>query len=168
VSAAPVYAFVPMTRDDLPMVQGWLARPHVAEWWGEDEGDIAEIGEALEDPDTWTFIVRMDGRPIGYAQAYDPHAWPGHHFADHPPGTRGIDQFIAEADLLGQGHGSAFVRQFCDRLIAEGAPAVVTDPHPENPRAIRAYEKAGFVLYGGPVDTDWGVSLLMARKAEDR
>lgn len=161
------YRFTPVTPADLPMLKTWLGRPHVAEWWGEAEEDVAEIGEALDDPDTWTFIVHLDDRPIGYIQAYDPHAWPGHHFGDHPPGTRGIDQFIAEPELLGVGHGSAFVRQFCDRLFAEGAPVVTTDPRPDNPRAIRAYEKAGFVRYGGPVDTDWGVSLLMARHAKE-
>ena len=42
---------------------------------------------------------------------------------------------------------------------------VVTDPHPTNARAIRAYEKAGFSLYGGPIDSDWGRCLLMARQA---
>jgi aminoglycoside 6'-N-acetyltransferase len=101
----------------------------------------------------------------GYIQAYDPHAWPGHHFADQPPWTRGVDQYIGEADLLNQGHGPAFIRQFCDELIAKGAPVVVTDPHPNNSRAIRAYEKAGFSRYGGPVETDWGRCLLMARRA---
>ena len=59
-------------------------------------------------------------------------------------GTRGIDQFIGEADMLGRGHGSAFIRAFIDRLLANGAPRIVIDPDPANARAIRAYEKAGF------------------------
>src|SRR6185437_2952629 len=29
------YAFRPMTADDLPTVRQWLAKPHVAEWWGD-------------------------------------------------------------------------------------------------------------------------------------
>ncbi|TKW78599.1 MAG: GNAT family N-acetyltransferase, partial [Bradyrhizobium icense] len=39
-----------------------------------------------------------------------------------------------------------------------------TDPDPENPRAIRAYEKAGFEK-AGLVDTPDGTSLLMVRNA---
>jgi len=40
----------------------------------------------------------------------------------------------------------------------------VTDPDPDNPRAIRAYEKAGFVRER-LVDTPDGVALLMVREA---
>ena len=87
-----------------------------------------------------------------------------HHFSFLPPGSRGIDQFIGEPDMIGRGHGSAFVREHVDRLFAGGVPAVGVDPDPENARAIRAYEKAGFVR--GPVqDTEWGLSLLMTRYA---
>lgn len=157
------YRFTTLTPADLPLLDRWLKAPHVREWWEDDEG-LAEAEEAYADPDTWQYIVHLGDRPIGYIQAYDPHAWPGHHFGDQPPGARGVDQYIGEADLLNQGHGPAFIRQFCDRLIAAGAPVVCTDPHPDNARAIRAYEKAGFATYGGPVDTDWGRSLLMARR----
>ncbi len=61
-----------------------------------------------------------------------------------PAGTRGLDQFIGEPDMLDRGHGSAFIRVFAERLLANGTPRVVIDPDPTNARAIRAYEKAGF------------------------
>jgi aminoglycoside 6'-N-acetyltransferase len=70
---------------------------------------------------------------------------------------------IGEPDMLDQGHGSAFVRQHFDRLFAAGAPAIGTDPHPANARAIRAYEKAGFAIASGPLETPWGSALLMER-----
>jgi aminoglycoside 6'-N-acetyltransferase len=41
---------------------------------------------------------------------------------------------------------------------------VVTDPDPRNARAIRAYEKAGFVK-DNLVDTPDGIALLMVRNA---
>ena len=63
--------------------------------------------------------------------------------------------------MVGQGHGSAFVRQHCARLFDAGAPAVGTDPRPDNARAIRAYEKAGFVIASAPMDTRWGRAVLM-------
>ena len=80
-----------------------------------------------------------------------------------PPGARGIDQSIGDPSALGRGHGSAFVRAHCDRLFAAGAPAIGTDPHPDNARAIRAYQKAGFAITGQPRDTIWGRALLMER-----
>ena len=66
--------------------------------------------------------------------------------------------------MVGCGHGSAFIRAFVDRLLAGGAPRVVTDPDPGNPRAVRAYEKAGFEK-SGLVDTPDGTALLMVRNA---
>ena len=59
-------------------------------------------------------------------------------------GTRGIDLFIGEPDMIERGHGSALIRAFADERLRQGAPRMVTDPDPANLRAIRAYEKAGF------------------------
>ena len=90
------------------------------------------------------WIVSHEGRPFAYIQDYGPHDWAMHHFGHLPPGSRGIDQFIGEPDMIGRGHGSAFIRAHVDRLFAEGAPVVGTDPDPSNARAVRAYQKAGF------------------------
>ncbi|WP_279482495.1 hypothetical protein [Aureimonas sp. SK2] len=52
-----------------------------------------------------------------------------------------------------------------DALLAAGVPAVGTDPHPDNARAIRAYEKAGF--RGRKVEMmAWGRCVLMERHAD--
>ena len=157
------YSFRPMTADDLPLARRWLQTDEVRRWWADDDGFVDL--EDLEDPNIAFWIVSHDGRPFAYLQDYDPHAWAGHHFEFLPPGSRGVDQFIGEPDMIGRGHGSAFIRAHVDRLFAEGAPAVGTDPSPDNARAIRAYEKAGFVR-GQERDTDWGYCLLMTRYKE--
>jgi aminoglycoside 6'-N-acetyltransferase len=133
----------------------------VIEFWGPPE--VEEPAEALADPRVAMWIVALGECPFAYAQDYSPHDWPDHPFAHLPAGSRGIDQYIGEPDMLGRGHGSAFVRQHCDRLHAAGAPAIGTDPHPGNARAVRAYQKAGFTIAGGPLDTIWGRALLMER-----
>jgi aminoglycoside 6'-N-acetyltransferase len=83
-------------------------------------------------------------------------------FGPQPEGTRGLDQFIGEADMIGRGHGSAFVRVFANRMLTSGTPRVVTDPDPVNARAVRAYEKAGF-RRDRLVETPDGAALLMVR-----
>lgn len=156
------YAFRPATEADLPLLHAWRARPHVARWWGPPH--VEPAGETLADPRVAMWIVSHQGRAFAYAQDYSPHDWPGHPFAHLPAGSRGIDQYIGEADMLGRGHGSAFVRAHCERLFAAGAPTVGTDPHPDNARAVRAYEKAGFTVAAGPLDTIWGRAMLMERR----
>jgi aminoglycoside 6'-N-acetyltransferase len=156
------YQFRPMTAADLPMVRGWLAAPHVVEWWGDPDEQFGLVSDDLDHPAMDQFIVAIDDRPFAYLQCYDPLAWPENGLGDHPIGTRGIDQFIGELDLLGRGHGSAFISAYTDRLLAAGAPRVLTDPDPNNLRAIRAYEKAGF-RRDHIVDTPDGLALLMVR-----
>ena len=155
------YVLRPVTRDDLPLLKQWRARPHVTQWWGAPEHEREE--EKLGDTNIAMWIVEHEGRAFAFAQDYAIHAWEDHHFAHLPPGSRGIDQYIGEADMIGRGHGSFFVRAHAERLFAAGAPAIGTDPHPDNARAIRAYEKAGFAIAGGPLDTRWGRAVLMER-----
>jgi aminoglycoside 6'-N-acetyltransferase len=158
---ASVYHFRPVEPADFPLLRRWFRAPHVREWWDDPDDGVAEIEEAMRDPGTEPFIVLLDGRPIGYQQSYDPHAEADHPYRDQPAGTRGIDQFIGEPEMVGCGHGPRFIRAFLADLFARGAPRVVTDPDPANARAIRAYMKAGFHALE-PRDTIFGRVLLMA------
>lgn len=156
------YRFRPAAEADLPLLRRWRRMPHVIEWWGDPE--IEPEGEKMADPRVAMWIVEHEGRPFAYAQDYSPHDWEGHPFDYLPPGSRGIDQYIGEPEMVGRGHGSAFVRVHCERLFEDGAPAIGTDPHPDNMRARRAYEKAGFRTASGPVETLWGLAVLMENK----
>ena len=159
---SPIYAFRPMTSADLPLVKRWLEQPHVTEWWGDTHAQFELVSGDLEIEAMNQFIVATGDRPFGYIQCYDPDVWPDNGLGIHPQGTRGVDQFIGEPDMVDHGHGSAFIRTFIDRLLASGAPRVITDPDPANGRAIRAYEKAGFVR-DRMVETPDGIALLMVR-----
>ena len=132
-----------MTADDLPLVKRWLAMPHVTQWWGDADEQFELVSGDLLHPAMDQFIVAIDGRPFGYLQCYDLTAW-NSGFGTQPLGTRGIDQFIGEPDMVDRGHGSAFIRTFTDGLLAAGTPRLVTDSDPANARAVRAYEKGGF------------------------
>jgi aminoglycoside 6'-N-acetyltransferase len=155
------YVFRPMTSGDLAMVQRWLETPEVVRWWGQPDEQYQLVSGDLDHPDMDQFIVGLDGHPFGYIQCYALSTWNAS-LGAHPPKTRGIDQFIGISDMIGRGHGSGFIRKFVDDLLKSGTPRVVTDPDPDNSRAIRAYEKAGFEK-GRMVDTPDGPALLMAR-----
>ncbi|MCC8970175.1 GNAT family N-acetyltransferase [Bradyrhizobium brasilense] len=157
------YHFRPMTPADLPQIKQWLALPHVREWWGDPAEQYALVSGDLDEPAMDQFIVAADRGNLGYIQCYDMTAW-NSGFGAQPEGTRGIDLFIGEPNMMAGGHGSALIRAFVDDRLAQGVPRIVTDPDPANARAIRAYEKAGFRKMG-MVDTPDGPALLMARDA---
>jgi aminoglycoside 6'-N-acetyltransferase Ib len=159
--------FRALTMSDLPLLHEWLTRPHVREWWGAPdtlEEITAEYGPVIAGTlPHECFLALKDQTPIGFIQSYVPALCheEGWWLDEHEPGVRGIDQFLANSDQLGQGLGTAMVRRFVLRLFADASVTrVQTDPDPTNGRAIRCYEKAGFGAVR-EVDTPDGRALLM-------
>lgn len=140
-----IHQFREMTADDLPMMADWLVQPHLVEWWGDPAEQLTLVTDDLADPLMDQRIVLWQGRPIGYLQHYSCHAFGAPHLAQFPAGTLALDAFLGDSTLLGQGHGSAILRQRAQELLAAGAPQVVIDPDPANERAVRACRRAGFV-----------------------
>ena len=163
-SAARPYSFRDLVEADLPILQTWLGADHVREWWGDPDEALAEILEAMGDPATRPMIVELEGEPIAYLQTYDPHKETRHPYRDQPEGTLGLDLSIGPADRLGSGHGSAILRRYSDQLFEQGVLRLIIDPDPKNIRAIRAYEKAGFVAFDRRTSI-YGPALMMARDA---
>jgi len=139
------YSFRPATTHDMPMLRRWLATPEAVRWWGDPEHQAALLEGDLNEPAMVMRIVSFDGRSFAYAQDYDVSSWPQPHLSHFPPGSRAIDAFIGRPDMLGCGHGSAFLRLLAKRLVEAGAPQVVIDPVADNLRARHAYARAGFV-----------------------
>lgn len=160
------YVFRPLTQKDLPLLRKWLAEPHVREWWDEPEKELAEIRTHMDSVSVEPLIVEFDGRPIAYFQSYDPHLEDDHPYNDQPFGTLGLDLSIGVPEMVGIGHGSAILAQFAAELFDEGAPRLIIDPHPDNLRAIRAYEKAGFTKLGLR-DSIYGPAMLMVMDNPD-
>lgn len=148
------------------MLQAWLRCPHVVEWWGPAD-PIASLRDDyvthVDAPDaTRAYIAHLDERPVGFIQAYVAAASGDGWWTEVTDrGVHGIDQFLAEASDLGQGLGTAMVQAFVAALFARPEVTLVqTDPRPDNLRAIRCYEKAGFARVG-VIDTPDGAALLM-------
>ena len=67
---ARAYSFTRLTEADLPLVNLWLAQPHVAEWWPDGEGEVGEVVAACHDEEAETvpYLVQLQGRPFAYLQ----------------------------------------------------------------------------------------------------
>jgi aminoglycoside 6'-N-acetyltransferase len=144
--------FRPLSEQDLPLLQVWLSRPHVAKWWRQPldlEGVRSMFRPAIEGrKPTHVYVIEREGRPAGWIQWY---RWSD--FSEHAarlgaePNTAGIDLAIGEPGLLGQGIGPRAIATFLQRwvFVDPTITACVVDPDERNLRSIRALEKAGFV-----------------------
>lgn len=142
--------FVLVQERDFEQLFAWRVQPHVAQWWDVDgettqEKFYAALREELALDWMRLFLFRLNERPIGFIQSYQAaragDGWWPHEDAE----TRGLDLFIGEAALLGRGVGPRVVRAFATLLFCDvGVNSLITDPHPDNVRSVRCFEKAGF------------------------
>ena len=56
--------FRPVTENDLPMLECWLAAPHVAAWWDAPQEGARKIADHISDPTVDPLLVdqvELDG-----------------------------------------------------------------------------------------------------------
>lgn len=135
--------FRKLTDEDFPLLLEWLSRRHVKEFWNSGENTPEIIAENYaEEEGVERFILLeenagSDKKPIGYFQYYIV-----------SEKTIGIDQFIGETDYINRGVGTKAIKLFIEMISRNHSPKeIILDPAPENKRAIRCYEKAGFRHY---------------------
>jgi aminoglycoside 6'-N-acetyltransferase-1b len=168
-----VLRFERLTEADLPMLAEWLNRPHLADYWTDCQ-TLAEVREQYlpiltDDSAVSPYVVYLESLPIGYIQSYvaadaGDGWWPD----EHDPGVRGIDQFLADARILGRGLGTQMVREFVQFLFEDPTVTrIQADPAPTNLRAIRCFEKAGFRRMG-VISTPDGAAMLMVRERSSK
>ena len=147
----PLPAFCSLKRSDFPLLQRWLAEPHVDAWWHQKldlDGLEDRYGRCIDGKlPTYVFIILQDARPIGFIQWYRWRDYPDYAApVDAGPDSAGIDLAIGELDMIGLGIGSRVIREFVERIVfaERGMTSVIADPAVENIRSVRAFEKAGF------------------------
>ena len=110
--------------------------------WQDDE--LA----ATHDPEQADrLVLTVDGRRIGSIVTYpsSPAAWQRIHGYGPDEVLWSFDIELDDPGDRGLGFGSRAVRRTCEAVLARrGATRMVVDALADNPRAIAAYEKAGF------------------------
>ena len=149
--------FERLTRADLPMMHRWLNNAEVALFYGVGDDNrknptmdevIAEYKENfVPQPKNQAFIIHLDDRPVGYIQCYRLGDYPDYaKELDEDPDAWAIDILIGEDDVRERGIGSRAIERLVEEQIFSrpGVTACLICPDPNNQRAVRAYEKAGF------------------------
>ena len=139
------------SESDLPLMLKWLTDDRVLEFY---EGrDVRFTMETLSEhyleelSGGFRVIIEYRNVPIGYGQIYQLSGdlFEEYDYPDDGKVVFATDQFIGEPDYWNQGIGTAFLQTVASYLkTSKSADCILLDPHKNNPRAIRAYQKAGF------------------------
>ncbi len=144
-------SFRPIGRSDFPLLQKWLAAPHVAIWWNEHFALAsleAKYGPAIDGREPiHVYLIQFEGVPIGWIQWFRWRDFPKHAIqlgADHR--SAGIDLAIGEIESTGRGLGPTIIREFGTNYIFvnDDLGAIVADPCVSNLNSVSAFKKAGF------------------------
>ena len=143
---------------DIPLMARWRSDPGVIEFYSGRDRPLDEAGvrrhyfARSDEPliggveEYQPCIVEVDRRPFGFVQFYRLRPTDAIEFG-YPLSERtfGLDFFIGDTALWGQGLGTQLIALAVNYLVVEKhAKRVVSDPRVDNPRSVRALEKARF------------------------
>lgn len=149
--------FRPATLADVPLLTAWHADPEVSRYWDDETFTADEVRRRLEREAVDAWIAEENGEPVGYLQSWR---------EEEGPTRGGLDGFLVPG-ARGRGIMPAVARMFAERLIDDGWEYVTVDPYAWNERAIRAWEKAGFVEESRhPADAEHGSEWVLMRYHE--
>ena len=140
-------------ESDLPLMLKWLTNDKVLAYYeGRDvrftmDTLSAHFLKAI--PDGFRVIIEYKKSPVGYAQVYQVcgELFDEYDYPDDGHIVFAMDQFIGEPECWNKGIGTSFLKMMAAYLKEnKAAKRVLLDPHQNNNRAIRAYEKAGFKI----------------------
>lgn len=144
-------------------------------WWDDRPGkpypDLSDYRAAIHGQDpTENFVIRADGRPVGFIETYRIDDDPEYAAAlDLGEPAAGVDVYLGEPDMLHRGNGPELLRVFLREIVFERyGDLCVIGPSNVNVSAIRAYEKVGFrhfknVFISGERDPEY---LMRLRKQD--
>lgn len=143
-----------MDERDFPLMLKWLTDEHVLQYYGGRDlkytlDTLADHYRQNFEGDGFRVIVQYQGVPIGYGQIYRlvGEMFEEYNYPKTDQKVYAMDQFIGEPAYWNQGIGSAYLKLMCTYLKEKrDAQIVLIDPHKDNHRAVRAYQKAGFEI----------------------
>ena len=137
---------------DYELMLKWLSKPLVTKFYGgrDKEYTLDYIKSRYSEPwddEILRLIIKYGDRSVGYGQIYKLYdeLYEKYHYPKTDEIIYGMDLFIGEPQSWNMGIGTEFIRQALKWLKDNrSVDAVILDPHSNNLRAIRCFEKVGF------------------------
>ncbi|HOO22439.1 MAG TPA: GNAT family N-acetyltransferase [Clostridia bacterium] len=142
-------ALRPVYDADVNLIAEWLQKPHVAKWYGDTDGWLAEIkARRHEFSFIRHFIAEVEGKPIGFCQYYD--CFIGQKYEDwYKAGAEkdaySIDYLIGDESCLGKGLGKEILRRLEEKIRNLGAKRIIVNPERDNDASRGALMSNGYV-----------------------
>lgn len=137
---------------DKYLIVKWLSDNQVLQYYeGRDNPHSEEMVEEKfykEDNNKTRCIIEYCQKTIGYIQFYpiDEEGRKEYGYENFDGLIFGTDQFIGESECWGKGIGKILMKSMINFLITvKGAKKILLDPQAWNERAIKCYEKSGFL-----------------------
>lgn len=149
------------TIDDYTLMRDWFLEPELQEWvWCDKKGEppvslehvMEKYGPRVKTPtDVFPYFILNDGVPIGFIQYYIQNDT-----------SIGLDMWIGVWSERNHGYGTDALKQMI-QLIRQQHPhtkEIFIDPEVSNKRAIKCYQKAGFIPFN-EIEVDGSPRLLL-------
>lgn len=142
--ATPAMMGPPLYPDNLPPTWEEFCEDHLPHFF---DGSAPELGRS--------YLIVVNGEAVGQVYYNDIEVVDGIRRTE-------LDIWMRSEKDCGHGYGSEAILLLCQHLFEQlGVTQFMMQPSVRNPRAIRAYEKIGFVrqnLTAGEAQAIWGVS----------
>jgi RimJ/RimL family protein N-acetyltransferase len=163
-----MFVFTDFAEGHISLFQTWLAQDHVKPYWQESDS-AEEIKKKFlvefKTRSVYPYVIEYKDQIIGYIQYYNAYKIGDGWWENEKPGTFGIDLMIGDPNFVGKGFGVQIIKEFVAhvRSLESAMSSVIIDPEPKNKRAIKVFEKAGFVVEN-EIITPNGPAVLMRMK----
>lgn len=141
-----------LSESDAPLLAKWLSDPKVLQYYeGRDRPhDLDAVKKHFYDrtQEITQCIIHYEGKDIGYIQIYPitEEERQEYDYMDFDGPIYGMDQFIGETEYWNKGIGAKLVTSMVQYIIGDlGVKKIVMNPQTWNNRALKCYEKCGFI-----------------------
>jgi aminoglycoside 6'-N-acetyltransferase len=114
----PAVGFRPVAETDFPLMNAWLAQPHVRTFFQKEPITLAEVAAKYgprvrgEAPTRCHLALDGAGQSFGYLQSYRNLDWPDWAAEIDVADGLSIDLYIGERNRLGGGYGRAMLGSY--------------------------------------------------------